>query len=99
MSDDADIPAPADPHAHPWRATVLTLFPDAFPGVLGTSVIGTAEKNRIWALDCVDIRDFAANKHRNVDDTPAGGGPGMVIKPDIAAAAIDSVAQMGRPIR
>ncbi len=81
-----------------WRASVLTLFPDAFPGILGQSIIGTAEKNRIWGLETVDIRDFAANKHRNVDDTPAGGGPGMVIKPDIAAAAIDSVAQMGRPI-
>ena len=81
-----------------WHASVLTLFPDAFPGILGTSIIGTAQKNRIWALETVDIRDFAANKHRNVDDTPAGGGPGMVIKPNIAAAAIDSVVQMGRPI-
>lgn len=81
-----------------WQASVLTLFPDAFPGILGQSIIGTAQKNRIWALETVDIRNFAANKHRNVDDTPAGGGPGMVIKPDIAAAAIDSVAQMGRPI-
>ena len=75
----------------PWQATVLTLFPEAFPGVLATSVIGTAEKNRIWALETVDIRDFAANKHRNVDDTPAGGGPGMVFRPDVSAAAIDSV--------
>jgi len=49
---------------NPWKATVLTLFPDAFPGVLGTSVIGTAEKNQIWTLETVDIRDFAANKHR-----------------------------------
>jgi len=53
-----------------WKATVLTLFPEAFPGVLSTSVIGTAEKNQIWSLETVDIRDFAANKHRNVDDTP-----------------------------
>lgn len=82
------------PHK-PWRASVLTLFPDAFPGVLGTSVIGTAEKNQIWALETVDIRDFAANKHRNVDDTPAGGGPGMVFRPDVSAAAIDSVLQTG----
>lgn len=81
-----------------WQASVLTLFPEAFPGILDVSIIGTAQKNRIWALETVDIRDFAANKHRNVDDTPAGGGPGMVIKPDIAANAIDSVAQMGRPI-
>lgn len=75
----------------PWQATVLTLFPDAFPGVLGTSVIGSAEKNQIWALETVDIRDFAVNKHRNVDDTPAGGGPGMVFRPDVSAAAIDDV--------
>lgn len=86
MSDKPTETAP-----EPWQATVLTLFPDAFPGVLGASVIGTAEKNRIWALETVDIRDFAANKHRNVDDTPAGGGPGMVFRPDVSAAAIDSV--------
>ena len=85
------------PHI-PWTATILTLFPDAFPGMLGTSIIGTAEKNRIWGLETVDIRDFSANKHRNVDDTPAGGGPGMVLKPNIAAAAIDSVARNGRPL-
>ena len=82
----------------PWHATVLTLFPEAFPGVLGTSVIGTAQKNHIWSLETVDIRDFAANKHRNVDDTPAGGGPGMVFRPDVSAAAIDSVAPKGRPL-
>jgi tRNA (guanine37-N1)-methyltransferase len=82
----------------PWTASVLTLFPEAFPGILGTSVIGTAEKNRLWALETVDIRDFAANKHRNVDDTPAGGGPGMVFRPDVSAAAIDSVALNGRPL-
>ncbi|MEP6343661.1 MAG: tRNA (guanosine(37)-N1)-methyltransferase TrmD [Maricaulaceae bacterium] len=76
----------------PWTATVLTLFPDAFPGVLGASIIGTAKKNRIWALETVDIRDFSANKHRTVDGPPAGGGPGMVLKPDVAAKAIDSVA-------
>ncbi len=81
-----------------WQATVLTLFPEAFPGILGQSIIGTAKKNRIWALETVDIRDFAANKHRNVDDTPAGGGPGMVMKPDIAAAAIDSVVRADRPL-
>ena len=82
----------------PWSVTALTLFPDAFPGILDTSIIGTARNNGIWALETVDIRDFADNKHRNVDDTPAGGGPGMVMKPNIAAAAIDSVAGKGRPI-
>jgi len=81
-----------------WKASVLTLFPDAFPGILGTSIIGSAREKNIWDLETVFIRDFADNKHRNVDDTPAGGGPGMVIKPNIAAAAIDSVAQIDRPI-
>ncbi len=89
---------PDKPSHKTWNATVLTLFPDAFSGVLGTSVIGTAEKNRIWALETVDIRDFAVNKHRNVDDTPAGGGPGMVFRPDVSATAIDSVALDGRPL-
>ena len=71
---------------------MLTLFPDAFPGVLGASIIGTAKKNHLWSLETVDIRDFSANKHRTVDGPPAGGGSGMVIKPDVAAKAIDSVA-------
>ena len=82
----------------PWTASVLTLFPEAFPGILGTSIIGTAARNGIWALETIDIRDFSDNKHRNVDDTPAGGGPGMVLRPDIAAAAIDSIASEGRPL-
>jgi len=84
--------------ANPWRATALTLFPDAFPGVLGTSIIGGAEKNGIWQLETVDIRNFSTNRHRTVDDTPAGGGPGMVLKPDVADAAIESVARDGRPL-
>ena len=88
----------SDNDQNSWRASVLTLFPDAFPGILGTSIIGTAQTNDIWSLETVDIRDFADNKHRNVDDTPAGGGPGMVIKPNIAAAAIDSVDVDSRPI-
>jgi tRNA (guanine37-N1)-methyltransferase len=75
----------------PWSATVLTLFPDAFPGVLGASIIGGAEKSGLWALETVDIRDFSVNRHRTVDSPPAGGGPGMVLKPDVAAKAIDSV--------
>ena len=82
----------------PWTASILTLFPQAFPGILDISVIGTAKKDAKWALETVDIRDFADNKHRNVDDTPAGGGPGMVIKANIAAAAIDSVALNERPL-
>ena len=70
---------------------MLTLFPDAFPGVLGASIIGSSEKSGLWALETVDIRKFSSNKHRTVDDTPAGGGPGMVLKPDVAAKAIESV--------
>jgi tRNA (guanine37-N1)-methyltransferase len=73
-----------------WRATVLTLFPDMFPGPLGLSLAGKALTEGKWALDVIDIRDFATDKHRSVDDTPAGGGPGMVIRADIAAAGIDA---------
>ena len=78
--------------AKSWQATVLTLFPDAFPGVLSASIIGGAEKSGIWTLETVDIRDFSVNRHRTVDSPPSGGGPGMVLKPDVAAKAIDSVA-------
>jgi len=83
---------------HPWRATALTLFPDAFPGVLGTSIIGGAKKSGIWQLETVDIRDFSTNRHRSVDSPPSGGGPGMVLKPDVSAKAIDSVADNSRPL-
>ena len=83
--------------AQTWRATALTLFPDAFPGVLGSSIIGGAEKSGIWQLETVDIRDFSTNRHRSVDSPPSGGGPGMVLKPDVAAAAIDSVSD-DRPL-
>ena len=80
-----------------FRATCLTLFPEAFPGILGVSIVGTALRQGIWQLDTVDIRDHGVGKHRNVDDTPSGGGAGMVMRADVAAAAIDSVAQEGRP--
>ena len=84
---------------NPWTASVLTLFPDAFPGVLGVSIIGGAQKEQIWALETIDIRDFSVNRHRTVDSPPSGGGPGMVLKPDVAAKAIDSVANPdGRPL-
>ncbi len=83
------------PTAKPWLATVLTLFPDAFPGVLGCSVIGSALKDEKWALEAIDIRDFSYNKHRSVDASPAGGGPGMVLTPEVSARAIDSVVQNG----
>jgi tRNA (guanine37-N1)-methyltransferase len=73
-----------------WRATVLTIFPEMFPGPLGLSLAGKALADGKWALDIIDIRDFATDKHRSVDDTPAGGGAGMVMRADIAAAAIDA---------
>ncbi len=73
----------------PWKAKVLTLFPDMFPGPLGLSLAGQGLKNNAWKLECVDIRDYAEDKHRTVDDTPFGGGPGMVMRPDVASAAID----------
>jgi len=74
----------------PWTAHVLTVVPEMFPGPLGASLCGKALKGGLWQLAVSDIRDFATDKHRTVDDTPAGGGPGMVMKPDIAAAAIDA---------
>ena len=77
-----------------WRATVLTLFPEMFPGPLGISLAGRALASEIWALEARDIRDAATDRHRSVDDTPAGGGPGMVLRADVLAAAIDA-AQIG----
>jgi tRNA (guanine37-N1)-methyltransferase len=74
-----------------WRASVLTLFPEMFPGPLGASLIGKALSEKIWSLDTHDIRAHGLGKHKNVDDTPAGGGPGMVMRADVAAAAIDAV--------
>lgn len=72
----------------PWTATVLTIFPEMFPGPLGHSLAGKALAEGIWQLDTVDIRDFAQDKHRSVDDSPFGGGPGMVMRPDVIDAAI-----------
>jgi tRNA (guanine37-N1)-methyltransferase len=80
-----------------FRATVLTLYPEMFPGPLGVSLAGRALGEGRWALDTRNIRDFATDKHRSVDDTPAGGGAGMVLKPDVLAAAVDSAAD-GRPM-
>ena len=73
-----------------WRAAVLTLFPQMFPGPLGLSLAGKALADGLWSLETTDIRDFATGKHRSVDDTPAGGGAGMVMRADIAAAAVDA---------
>jgi tRNA (guanine37-N1)-methyltransferase len=80
-----------------WRATVLTLFPEMFPGALGVSLAGRALGDGKWTLETIDIRDFAADKHRSVDDTPAGGGAGMVMRADIAAAAIDAARADAEP--
>src|SRR5258707_13989270 len=81
-----------------WRATVLTLFPDMFPGPLGVSLAGKALASGLWALEARDIRDSATDRHRSVDDTPAGGGPGMVLRADVLAAAIDGAdAGQSRP--
>ncbi len=73
-----------------WHATVLTLFPEMFPGPLGISLAGKALETGVWSLETVDIRDFARDKHRSVDDTPAGGGPGMVMRADVVASAVDA---------
>lgn len=80
-----------------WRATILTIFPDMFPGPLGMSLAGKALAAGTWSLDTTDIRDFGIGIHRSIDDTPAGGGPGMVMKADVMARAIDSVAANDRP--
>jgi tRNA (guanine37-N1)-methyltransferase len=79
----------------PWRATVLTLFPEMFPGPLGVSLAGRALLSGLWALEARDIRDSATDRHRSVDDTPAGGGPGMVLRADVMAAAIDAANPSG----
>ena len=80
-----------------WRASVLTLFPAMFPGSLGQSLAGRALETGVWSLDVTNIRDFARDRHRTVDDTPFGGGAGMVLRPDIVDAAVGSVADE-RPV-
>ena len=78
-----------------WQATVLTLFPEMFPGPLGVSLAGKALGNGTWSLDAVDIRSFATDAHRTVDDSPFGGGPGMVLRPDVVDAALAAQTQPG----
>ena len=82
----------------PWTARVLTILPEVFPGALGQSLTGRAMEDGVWRLDTVNIRDFATDRHRSVDDTPAGGGPGMVLRADVVAAAIDGSADPGGPL-
>src|SRR5581483_10204751 len=80
-----------------WRATVLTIFPEMFPGPLGVSLAGKALTAGLWALEAADIRDYATDKHRSVDDTPAGGGPGMLLRADVLARALDATDGEPRP--
>ncbi|MEL6522156.1 MAG: tRNA (guanosine(37)-N1)-methyltransferase TrmD [Pseudomonadota bacterium] len=79
-----------------WLAKVITLFPDCFPGVLGASLTGRALQQGLWALETIDLRTFGVGKHRNVDDTPAGGGAGMVLRPDVVDRAV-KLASAGTP--
>jgi tRNA (guanine37-N1)-methyltransferase len=81
-----------------FAATILTLYPEMFPGPLGTSLAGRAMSEGKWSLDAVQIRDFATDKHKSVDDTPAGGGAGMVMRADVLAAAIDASVKPGIPL-
>jgi len=79
-----------------WTARVITLFPEVFPGILGASLTGKALAEGLWQLDCIDLRGFGVGRHRNVDDTPVGGGAGMVLRPDVLAAALARAA-IGTP--
>ena len=81
-----------------WQAQILTLFPEMFPGPLGVSLAGKALEKGIWTMDVVQIRDYATDKHRNVDDTPAGGGPGMVMRADVLGGPATD-AGSGRTVR
>ena len=84
--------------AGPWTARVLTLFPEMFPGPLGMSLAGKALESGLWALEVLDIRDFARDKHRSVDDQPFGGGAGMVMRPDVVDAALAAVEDRAGPV-
>ncbi len=86
MTDTPDL-------AQAWKARVITLFPEVFPGVLGASLTGKALQEGLWQLETVDLRPFGQGRHRNVDDTPAGGGAGMVLRPDVVGAALDRAAE------
>ena len=85
MSDTTDTPS-----AKPWQAVVLTLFPELFPGPLGASLLGDALESGLWSLEAIGLRDFGSGRHKAVDDTPAGGGAGMVMRADVLGAAIDA---------
>ncbi|VAW18112.1 tRNA (guanine(37)-N(1))-methyltransferase [hydrothermal vent metagenome] len=80
-----------------FKADIITLFPELFPGPLGASIIGRGLDKGLWSLTATDLRDFATSKHKNVDDTPSGGGPGMVLRPDILGRAIDAISPHDDP--
>jgi tRNA (guanine37-N1)-methyltransferase len=90
------MPQTTSAQSSPWRATVATLFPEMFPGPLGVSLAGEALKQGVWALDTVAIRDFGLGRHHTVDDTPAGGGAGMVMRADVVSAALDAATALNR---
>lgn len=81
-----------------FDVSIITLFPDAFPGLLDVSILGRARAEGLWSLDVTDLRSFGLGKHRQVDEAPAGGGAGLVLRPDVAAAAIDSLPRGDRPL-
>ena len=81
-----------------FKASIITLFPEAFPGPLGVSLIGKAMRDGLWSLETVQLRDFGQGPHKSIDDTTAGGGAGMVVRADVAAAAIDSISRAHRPL-
>lgn len=98
MSEDQ--PQQQNPTAAVWHAQVLTLFPEMFPGPLGAALAGKALENGLWRLDALNIRTFASGRHKTVDDTPYGGGAGMVLRPDVVAAALRGAAdRFGRASR
>lgn len=92
-----ELVTPAPVLAGTWRAQVITLLPQAFPGILGESLTGRALKDGLWSLDAIDLRPFGEGKHRNVDDTPAGGGAGMVLRADVMGRAISHARQDAPP--
>ena len=81
-----------------FAATFITLYPEAFPGPLGVSILERARRDGLWHLETVQLREFGLGKHRQVDEAPAGGGAGLVLRPDVAAAAIDSLPESGAPL-
>lgn len=93
-----DLMAGAAPQKDAWTAKIITLFPEVFPGVLGASLTGTALSEGLWALETVDLRIFGEGKHRNVDDTPAGGGAGMVLRADVMGKAVEFAHKPDRPL-